>query len=93
MRERTKRFAIAVLLTAMDGALLDRYFGAIWQAWSEVLWIRGAFLLLLALLITSAAVLWIHVYYDLRQFQRERRGVLSLRAPSLPGELRRNGDV
>ena len=93
MRERTKRFAIAVLMTTVDIALLDRYFGAIWRAWSEVLWIRGAFLLLLALLAASAAVLWIHVYYDLRQFQRERRDALSSRATSLPGELRRDGDV
>ena len=58
MRERTKRVAIAVLLTAMDVALLDRYFGVLWQAWSKVLWIRGGFLLLLALLVASASVLW-----------------------------------
>ena len=93
MRERTKRFAIAVLMTTMDVALLERYFDAIWQAWSEVLWIRGAFLLLLALLAASAAVLWIHVYYDLRQTMHERRDALSLKATSLPGELRRDGDV
>ena len=93
MRERTKRFATAVLLTAIDVALLDRYFGAIWRAWSEVLWIRGAFLLLLALLGASAAVLWIHVYYDLRQMMRERSVASSLKTASLPGELRRDGDV
>lgn len=93
MRERTKRFVIAVLLTAIDVALLDRYFGVIWHTWSGDPWGRGAFLLLLALLVASAAVLWIHVYYDLRQFQRERRGALSLKATSLPGELRRGGDV
>ena len=93
MRERTKRVAIAVLLTAMDVALLNRYFGVLWQAWPEVLWIRGAFLLLLALLVASAAVLWIHVYYDLRQTMRERCVALSLRAAPRPGELRRDGDV
>ena len=93
MRERTKRFAIAVLLTGVDAALLKRYFNVIWQAWSEVLWSRGAFLLLLALLVASAAVLWIHVYYDLRQTMRERRDALSLRTTSLPGELRRDRDV
>ena len=93
MRERTKRFAIALLMTTVDIALLDRYIGAIWQAWSEVLWSRGAFLLLLALLVASAAVLWIHVYYDLRQTMRERRDALSLKATSLPGDLRRDGDV
>ena len=93
MRERKKRFAIAVLLTAMDVALLDRYFGVLWQAWSEVLWIRGAFLLLLAILVASATVLWIHVYYDLCQTMRERSVAPSLKTASIPGELRRDGDV
>ena len=93
MREREKRFAIAVLLTTIDVALLDRYFGAIWRAWSDVLWIKGAFLLLLALLAASAAVLWIHVYYDLRQNMRERCVALSLKVAPSPGELRRGGDV
>lgn len=93
MRKRAKRFAITVLLTTIDVVLLDRYFGAIWQAWSEVLWIRGAFLLLLVLLAASAAVLWIHVYYDLRQTIREQCVALSLKAAPNPGELRRDGDV
>ena len=93
MREREKRFAITVLLTGVDAALLKRYFNVLWHTWSIDPWIRGTFLLLLALLAASAAVLWVHVYCDLRQFQRERRDALSSRATSLPGELRRDGDV
>jgi hypothetical protein len=93
MRERTKRFAITVLLTGVDAALLDRYFGLIWQTWSGDPWGRGAFLLLLVLWAASAAVLWIHVYYDLRQTMREQCVALSLEAAPRPGELRRDGDV
>ena len=93
MRERDKRFAITVLLTGVDAALLHKYFRMIWHTWSMDPWSCGAFLLLLALLTASAAVLWVHVYCDLRQFQRERRDALSSRATSLPGELRRDSDV
>ncbi len=93
MQERHKRFAITVLLTGVDAALLDRYFGLIWQTWSGDPWGRGAFLLLLALLVVSAAVLWIHVYYDLRQTMREQCAAVSLTAAPNPGELRRDGDV
>ena len=93
MRERTKRLAITVLLTGVDAALLDRYFGVIWQTWSGDPWGRGAFLLLLALLVVSAAVLWMHVYYDLRQTVRERWFAPSFKAATSRGGLRRDGDV
>ena len=93
MRGRAKRLAIAVLLTGTDAALFDRYFGAVWLIWSADLWLCGAFLLLLVLWAASAAVLWIHVYYDLRQTMRERCVALSLEAAPRPGELRRDRDV
>ena len=93
MPERTKRFAITVLLTGVDAALLDRYFGLIWQTWSMDPWGQGAFLLLLALLAASASVLWIHVYYGLRETMRERCVALSLKTATIPGALRRDGDV
>ena len=93
MRERTKRFAITVLLTGVDAALLKKYFSVIWQTWSMDPWSRGAFLLLLAILAASAAVLWIHVYYDLRETMREQCVAVSLTEASSPGELRRDSDV
>ena len=93
MRERAKRFAIAVLLTGIDAALVDRYFGAVWPIWSADPGICGAFLLLLGLWAASAAVLWIHVYYGLRQTMREPRDARSLKATSIPGALRRDSDV
>ena len=93
MRDRAKRLGLTALLTGVDAALLDRYFGLIWQTWSGDPWGRGAFLLLLVLLVVSAAVLWIHVYYDLRQTMRERCVALSLEAAPRPGELRRDSDV
>ena len=93
MRERDKRFAITVLLTGVDAALLHKYFRMIWHTWSMDPWSRGAFLLLLALLVVSAAVLWIHVYYDLRQTMREQCAAVSLTEAPNPGELRRDSDV
>lgn len=93
MRERVKQFAIAVLLTGTDAALFDRYFGAVWPIRSADPRLCGAFLLLLVLWAASAAVMWIHVYYDLRQTLRERCVALSLEAARRHGELRRDGDV
>ena len=93
MRDRANRLGITVLLTGVDAALLDRYFGLIWQTWSGDPWGRGAFLLLLALLVVSAVVLWIHVYYDLRQTMRERRVAPFFKAATSRGALRRDGDV
>ena len=93
MRDRAKRLGITVLLTGVDAALLDRHFGLIWQTWSGDPWGRGAFLLLLALLVVSAAVLWMHVYYDLRQTVRERWFAPSFKAATSRGGLRRDGDV
>jgi hypothetical protein len=93
MRDRAKRLGITALLTGVDAALLDKYFDLIWQTWSGDPWGRGAFLLLLALLAVSAAVLWIHVYYDLRQTMRERWVALFFKTAPSPGELRRDSDV
>ena len=93
MRERTKRLAITALLTGVDAALLNKYFSVIWHTWSMDPWSRGAFLLLLALLAASASVLWIHVYYGLRETMRERCVALSLKTATIPGALRRDGDV
>ena len=93
MRDRAKRFGITVLLTGTDAALFDRYFGAVWPIWSADPWLCGAFLLLLVLWAVSAAVLWIHVYYDLRQTMREQCAAVSLTEAANPGELRRDRDV
>ncbi len=93
MRERTKRFVITVLLTGVDAALLNKCFSVIWHTWSMDPWSRGAFLLLLALLAASAAVLWIHVYYDLRQTMRERCVAPFFETATSPGESRRDSDV
>ena len=93
MRDRAKRLGLTALLTGVDAALLDRYFDLIWQTRSGGPWGRGAFLLLLVLLVVSAAVLWIHVYYDLRQTMRERWIAPFFKAAMSRGALRRDGDV
>jgi hypothetical protein len=87
MQERAKRLGIAILLTAVDVIAFNSYSGAIWQVWGRDPWAKAALLGLLALWIVSAAVLWIHVSYDLRQTLRERYRAMA------PNELRRDSDV
>jgi hypothetical protein len=93
MGDRTTRFWVAVLLTGMDIAVFEHFFGVIWLVWSGIAWIRVALFLLLAVWTASAAVLWLHVSYDLRRLLYERRRALALnRSPSL-NEPRRKSDV
>ena len=93
MGDRRMRFSIALLLTGMDIAVYEHFFGVIWQVWSGVAWIRVVLWLLLAVWMGSAAVLWLHVYYDLRHFLYERRGALALNTSPIANELREDGDV
>jgi hypothetical protein len=93
MRERAKRLAIAVVLTVVDIVTFNIYFGAIWQTWGQEPWAKAALLGLLAVWIVSAAVLWIHVSYDLRQTLHERDLALG-RDPAMARRgLRRDSDV
>jgi hypothetical protein len=93
MGDRTTRFWVAVLLTGMDIAIFQLFFGVIWLAWSGVEWIRVVLLFTLALWTGSAAVLWLHVYYDLRQLIYERRSAQTLNVAPMPAELREDSDV
>ena len=93
MGDRTTRFWVAVLLTGMDVAVLQHFFGVIWLAWSGVEWIRVVLLLTLALWTGSAAVLWLHVYYDLRQLLYEKRSARTLNVAPMPAVLREDSDV
>jgi membrane protein YdbS with pleckstrin-like domain len=93
MRGRTNRLAIAVLLTLVDVAVGKYYCGVIWQAFSQDLFARAALLGLLCLWILSAAVLWLHVAYDLRQTLRERDGRLAFSATTIPAEPERDTNV
>ena len=93
MGDRTTRFWVAVLLTGMDIAVYRHFFGVIWLAWPGVEWIRIALLFTLALWAGSAAVLWLHVYYDLRQLLDEKRSARTLIVAPMPTELRENRDV
>ena len=93
MSDRGKRFAFAILLTALDLIVLDKYFGSIWHASFEDPWFRAGFLSLLILWAASAIVLWIHVYYDLRRTLRERTFVRLLGEVPTPGGLEGDSDV
>jgi uncharacterized membrane protein YdbT with pleckstrin-like domain len=93
MQERTKRLAIAILLTVVDIIAFNSYFGAIWQVWGRDPWTKAALVGLLALWIVSAVVLWIHVSYDLRQTLHERGLALARDRAIAPKGLRRDSDV
>ena len=49
MQERTKRLAIAVVLTAADVAIFKNCAGVIWQAWGRDPWAKVGLFALLAL--------------------------------------------
>ena len=72
MGDRTSRLWVAILITVMD-VTAHRFFSHPWLALSPVFWLRVALSLTLIVWTGSAAVIWLHVCYDSRQFFYERR--------------------
>ncbi len=93
MRERTKRLAIAVVLTAADVAIFKNCAGVIWQAWGRDPWATVGLSALLALWVSSAALIWFHVSNDFRNTLLERNHALSPAPGLIPREPRRDSDV
>jgi hypothetical protein len=93
MQHRAKRMAIAVVLTAADVATFNGYSGVIWRTWGQDPWAKAALLALLALWISSAAVLWGRVSNDVRQTIRERDVALSGDPALAPRDPRRDSNV
>ena len=93
MRERTKRLAIAFVLTVADVAFFNLYAGDIWQVLGQNPLAQFDLLALLGLWISSAAVIWFHVTSDVRQTLRELNPALSLDPALDPNEPRRDSDV
>ena len=67
MTRRTKRLAIAVVLTTIDIAAFNYYCGVIWQTYARYPFAKATLLGLLCLWIASAVVVWLHVAHDFRQ--------------------------
>jgi hypothetical protein len=93
MRGRTRRLAIAVVLTIIDVAACNCYCSVIWQVFARDLFAKGALLGLLCLWIASAAVIWLHIADDLRQTIRERNERLGFDSLSTRSEIRRDSNV
>ena len=93
MRERTKRLAIAFVLTLTDVAIFNLYAGDIWQVWGHNPLAQFDLLALLALWVSSAAVIWFHISNDLRETLRELNPPLSQDPVLDPSEPRRDSDV
>jgi hypothetical protein len=86
MGQRAKLYAMAI-------PMLERGFGGVRQAWSRSLWLRGTVLLLIALLVASAADLWMQAYYNLRQILLDRQPVTPTEPLAVRSQTGRNGDV
>jgi hypothetical protein len=86
MGERAKLYARAI-------PMLDWGFGGVRQAWSRSLWLRGTLLLLIALLVASAANCSLHADYNLRQILRDRQPVTPPEPLAVRSQPGRNGDV
>jgi hypothetical protein len=67
---RTTRFGGAALLTGLDIVVLCQYGEVVWKAWPRAQRLSAMLLLAWAL---STAILWLHVYRDLRSALAERR--------------------
>jgi hypothetical protein len=93
MRGRTKRLAIAVVLTTVDVATFNKCAGVIWQAWGQDPWAKAGLSGLLALWVSSAAVIWFHISNDFRDTLLERNRALSPAPGLVPREPRRDNDV
>jgi hypothetical protein len=90
VREREKRFATEVLLTATDVAVLDGYCGDIRRASPRALRKRRAVPLMIVLVGTADAGLRIHACYDIRRIPCERILVHALKRLAVAREVGRD---
>ncbi len=93
MADRTVRVWITILLTLMDIVIFNRFFGVVWQAWSGVTWVRVALSLLLTVWTGSAAILWLHVFFDIREFLHRHRSGMALNLSQTQCQIRRGRNV
>jgi hypothetical protein len=93
MTERTKRLALAVVLTVVDLAASSYYCGVIWQAFARDRSARATLLGGLCLWIAMAVVMWLHVVHDMCEVIRKRNDRLALGPATAPDALRRDSDV
>ena len=93
MAERKAYLTIALLLTILDTVVVLRYGGAIWTAWSGVVWIRLRMLLLAALSATSLANVWAQAIYGLGRALDGKPSALALSAAANRTEPQGEGDV
>jgi hypothetical protein len=93
MRVRTKRLAIAVVLTTVDVAACNHYCNVIWQVFARDLFAKASLLGLLCLWVASGVVIWLHVAHDLRQALQERNERPAFESVAAPSKLRRDSNV
>jgi hypothetical protein len=93
MTTRSKRLAIAVVLTIVDIAAFNDYCGVIWEAFARDLFAKAALLGLLCFWVASSVVIWLHVAYDFRQTLGERDTGLAFSTATTPTKFERDSNV
>ena len=93
MAERKAYLTIALLLTILDAVVVLRYGGAIWTAWSGVVWIHLRMLLPAALSATSLANVWAQAIYGLGRALDGKPSALALSVAANRAEPQGEGDV
>ena len=93
MAERKTYLTIALLLTILEAVVVLRYGGAIWTAWSGIVWIRLRMLLLAALSATSLANVWAQAIYGLGRARHGTRSAPALSTAANRAEPQGEGDV
>lgn len=93
MADRALRVWITILLTVMDIVIFECFCGLVWQAWSSVTCDLVALSLLITVWTGSAAILWLHVFFDIREFLHRHRSGMALNLSQTQCQIRRGHDV
>jgi hypothetical protein len=77
MKERTRRLAIAFVLTIANVAVFKSYAREIWQIFGQKPLAEFDLIALLGLWVSSAGVIWFHISNDVRETFRQLNRALS----------------
>lgn len=88
-----KYLATAVLQTGLGVAVVWRYGGAIWSAWSGIIWARLLLILLLTMMLTSLLRVWYRAGYALQPTCQKRSCEAVSAVAATRKVLRGEGDV
>jgi hypothetical protein len=77
MKERTRRLAIAFVLSIANVAVFKSYASEIWQTFGQKPLAQFGLIALLGLWVSSAGIIWFHISNDVRDTFRQLNRTLS----------------